>query len=181
MSTRAGLTLSEVLVSSAIFALLAVVLVAVQMYCSKAMLVTNDQTDTYRMAMSTLNRIKAELSPSRLTVVDPDFLKYKLPMRNSNGSLRLNYTGIPIWLPPGAVDHMIYLDPQHQVVAARSDNAGGVTVHHLGSLGEAGTLQFSMPINQLIEVRVHAEVLAHGQSKGSRYDALIQIFPAGKT
>jgi hypothetical protein len=175
-----AVTLVEILISAAIFVGIGVVLVMVQSFCSRSMLKTNNHTDTYRMSMLTLNRIKTELYRCRVISVVPTYVEYKLPALQSDGTMQLSaLSGLPIWLPQGTTDHYIMKEASGKVVAYRD---GGASRILLGNLGAQGTILFLMPLPELIEVRVHAEAPDPGlRGRASVYEATLMINPAGRT
>lgn len=175
-----ALTLIEVLVAAGVFVSVGVVLVLALSFSSRSMMKVNNHTDTYRMAMTVLHRIRGELSPCRLITVVPTYVEYKLPARQPDGTLMLStYNGLPIWLPPGTLDHYIMKEPSGKVVAYHE---GGASRALLGNLGLQGTISFALPIPELLEIRVHAEAPDPGlRGRASIYEAVLRLNPAGKT
>ncbi len=77
------------------------------------------------------------------------------------------------------MDHLIRMEPGGKVVALRD---GGATRIVLGNLGPLGTILFELPLAELLEIRLHAEVIDSGmRGRGSVYEVLVQLNPSGKT
>jgi len=177
-----GLSLPEVLVASAIFALMAIMLVATERFCRRAAGKSDVHSDTYRMVMVTLDHIRAELQPSRLVSVEPDHVDYKLP-RMLDGELKTDgLSGTPLWWPGGSESHSLSLRSDGRVIAVRLKTSGDTWEQKLGDLGPRGSLEFSRPLMKLLYVKAHAEIVdPGGRRQESIYDGELKIYIAGET
>lgn len=179
---RQGLTLVEVLVVSTIFVAVSFVLLAVQRFCFKAFRKEDGQSECYRRVMSTLNQLRTELGPSRLIDVDPTLVKYKLPLRSSDGETiyMSPFSGLPVFRPLN-YNHRVKM-VSGRVIAERVNSLGSVKEKTLGRLGPHGTIRFWMPINRILNVKVSTKILESEETgRSAYYEGRLEIFVAGQT
>lgn len=172
---RRGLSLPEVLVSSAIFCGLLVALILIERMSARALRQSEASGDTYQLAMLAVNRLKIELRGARVVQVSDQEIQFQVPQVDPQGNLMVDAQGHPYWIP---------VDPQVRILSL---NAGGELIlsegeqsKRLARLGERGRVQFSMPGSNghdLLNIRVHAEVISQDTRQPAKpYDAAITLY-----
>lgn len=172
---RRGLTIAEVLVSSAIFCGLLVALVLIERMSAQSLRQGEASGDTYQMAMLAVNRLKAELRGARIAEVADHELRYQVPELDAQGNVVVDRLGMPQWLPVDPDVRTFNLNAGGDLILSEGDQSKRVA-----RLGEKGQLTFSMPASSghdLLQINVHAEIQPKDPRQISKpYDAAITLF-----
>jgi len=171
-----GLTLVETLVAILIFSVILVFIVFIQGTAFSSFNKTQIQSDTYRMAMLAAEHLKKEMQYVQVTEYDlpGTLLKYKVPLTDSNGEMSLLASGLPDW-NPSEISLCLESDP---------DGTRNVTRHQSGwpakklfSLGNEGSIVFSMPENKRLDAYITVKVTNQGvKVKESDYSVKLQFY-----
>ncbi|MGE0492327.1 MAG: type II secretion system protein J [Vulcanimicrobiota bacterium] len=167
--TRRGLTLAEVLVASAIFAMLTVMTLAAYRLSFQASAKQDVHSQAYRAAMLGVGHIQRLLRGSELVapkVGDPAAteLEFQPPLKNDE-LLEVDQWGAPRW----GASQKIRLEGTNLV---HEDDAGRTRL--LARLGERGEASFNQPTQGMVEIRLTSD------AAGSLYEVTFKVFLANQ-
>gem|GEM_PF-1739000 len=174
-----GLTLVETMVAVSIFSVILVFVCFLQGSAFSTFHKTQVQSDTYRMAMLAGEQIKRELLYVQVTQYDVSsasdpVLKYRIPRRETNGDLAVLESGILDW---DNDEVSLYLENDgegNRNIIRRQTNRPD---KKLFSLGNEGSIVFSMPEDKRLEASIMAKITSQGAKvRESDYSLMLQFY-----
>ena len=148
---RRGISLPEILIATAVFLLISVLVVAIMSLGQRSHQRSEIHSDAYRTALIALEKIRAELAGSIVTRAAGSEIVYRYVPRQSE--VTIHFTGHPEYQGPATLT----LD---QTVLVRRESRGpspsDLEIVQLADLGVGGELEFEMENSRVLKVRVKA-------------------------
>jgi len=161
-----GLTLVEVMIAVLLMAVVMVIVALVHRSGAEAFKKACVHGDVYRMAMLAVEQMRRELHGAKITEVTPTEVKYLVPL-TENGHVKICEDGRIEFEPVEVSISLVREGSQFYLV--RSCNG---EVRQLSSLGEEGTVTFTLPDPRILMAEVKAKRPGVGSKTGESEYAL---------